>query len=228
MGSVNAVHPAPEIHEHFVIQIQAHFHPHWDHCDQLRERHDSHRRDDRAALSTLRAVCRCVIWSAHIVTLAQVLRSVFPFHPWSKSCALVIERFLPSVLLPPAEVPFPPFLDSCHGVWWRLRMTHCATPPSGAWSHLAMSHPTQVMSPKTWSSQTPMSSTSRPPSISTSSTPWTTRLLSPTIPDVDDDEFAEFLAVVVDRTGQPAVVRSNSDQFFWTSETWKVLRVSFL
>ena len=35
----------------------------------------------------------------------------------------------------------------------------------------------------------------------------------PNIPDVDDDELAEFLAVVVDRTGQPVEVRSNSDQF---------------
>ena len=33
------------------------------------------------------------------------------------------------------------------------------------------------------------------------------------IPDVDDDKLAEFLAVVVDRTGQPVEVRSNSDQF---------------
>ena len=35
----------------------------------------------------------------------------------------------------------------------------------------------------------------------------------PNVPDVDDDELAEFLAVVVDRTGQPVEVRSNSDQF---------------
>ena len=35
----------------------------------------------------------------------------------------------------------------------------------------------------------------------------------PNIPDVDDDELAEFLAVVVDRTGQPVEVRSNSDHF---------------
>ena len=32
-------------------------------------------------------------------------------------------------------------------------------------------------------------------------------------PDIDDDELAEFLAVVVDRTGQPVEVRSNSDKF---------------
>ena len=33
------------------------------------------------------------------------------------------------------------------------------------------------------------------------------------VPDVDDNQLAEFLAVVVDRTGQPVEVRSNSDQF---------------
>ena len=40
-GGVNTIHPAPEIHEHFMIQKatehcaqpQAHFHLHWDHCD---------------------------------------------------------------------------------------------------------------------------------------------------------------------------------------------------
>ena len=42
-----------------------------------------------------------------------------------------------------------------------------------------------------------MSSTSRPPAN----------------PDIDDDELAKFLAVVVDRTGQPVEVRSNSDHF---------------
>ena len=32
-------------------------------------------------------------------------------------------------------------------------------------------------------------------------------------PDVDDNQFAEFLAVVVDRRGKPVEVRSNNDQF---------------
>ena len=41
----------------------------------------------------------------------------------------------------------------------------------------------------------------------------------PNVPDVDDNELAEFLAVVVDRTGQPVEVRSNNDQFPVTSET---------
>ena len=35
----------------------------------------------------------------------------------------------------------------------------------------------------------------------------------PNVPDVDDDELAEFLAVVVDRTEQPVSERSNSDHF---------------
>ena len=74
-----------------------------------------------------------------------------------------------------------------------------------------MSHPTQVMSPRTWSSQTPKSSTSRPSDI------YFQDILEDTAslinPDIDDDELAEFLAVVVDRTGQPVEVRSNSDHF---------------
>ena len=32
-------------------------------------------------------------------------------------------------------------------------------------------------------------------------------------PDIDDDELAKFLAIVVGRTGQPVEVRSNSDHF---------------
>ena len=35
----------------------------------------------------------------------------------------------------------------------------------------------------------------------------------PNDPDVDDNELAEFLAVVVDGTGKPVEVRSNNDQF---------------
>ena len=35
----------------------------------------------------------------------------------------------------------------------------------------------------------------------------------PNDPDIDDNQLAEFLAVVVDRTGKPVEVRSNNDQF---------------
>ena len=39
-------------------QLQAHFHLRGARCEQLHEQRDSHRRDNRAPLSTMRAVCR--------------------------------------------------------------------------------------------------------------------------------------------------------------------------
>ena len=82
---VNTIHPEPEIHEDIYVtkrlqkatehcvQLHAQFQQRGAQCDQLREQHDARRRDDRAALSTLRAVCRCVIQLVHTVTLAQGL-----------------------------------------------------------------------------------------------------------------------------------------------------------
>ena len=56
------------------------------------------------------------------------------------------------------------------------------------------------------------SGTSRPPAISTSRTPSRIQPLSPT--PTSTTMNLPFLAVVVDRTGQPVEVRSNSDHFF--------------
>ena len=95
-------------------------HQHWNHCDQVHERHDAHRRVHCVVLGTLRTVFRCVDLMRSYVTLAQGPRSVFPSHPWSWSCALVLECCLLPVLPPPAQVPLPPLPDSCHGAWWRL------------------------------------------------------------------------------------------------------------
>ena len=50
----------------------------------------------------------------------------------------------------------------------------------------------------------------------------------PNVPDVDDDELAEFLAVVVDRTGQPVEVRSNNDQFSCDIRNLKSAQSQFL
>ena len=50
----------------------------------------------------------------------------------------------------------------------------------------------------------------------------------PNVLDVDDDELAEFLAVVVDRTGQPVEVRSNSDQFSCDIRNLKSAQSQFL
>ena len=50
----------------------------------------------------------------------------------------------------------------------------------------------------------------------------------PNVPDVDDNELAEFLAVVVDRTGQPVEVRSNNDQFSCDTRNLKSAQSQFL
>ena len=49
----------------------------------------------------------------------------------------------------------------------------------------------------------------------------------PNIPNVDDDELVKFLAVVIDKTGQPVEVRSNSDHLSCDTETRKVLQSQF-
>ena len=46
-------------------------------------------------------------------------------------------------------------------------------------------------------------------------------------PDIDDDELAEFLAVVVDRTGQPVEVRSNIDHFSYDVRNVKSAQSQF-
>ena len=49
----------------------------------------------------------------------------------------------------------------------------------------------------------------------------------PNVPDVDDNELAEFLAVVVDSTGQPVEVRSNNDQFSCDTRNLKSAQSQF-
>ena len=49
----------------------------------------------------------------------------------------------------------------------------------------------------------------------------------PNVPDVDDNELAEFLAVVVDRTGKPVEVRSNNDQFSFDIRNLKSAQSQF-
>ena len=49
----------------------------------------------------------------------------------------------------------------------------------------------------------------------------------PNDPDVDDNDLAEFLAVVVDRTGKPVEVRSNNDQFSCDTRNLKSAQSQF-
>ena len=47
-------------------------------------------------------------------------------------------------------------------------------------------------------------------------------------PDVDDNQLAKFLAVVVDRTGKPVEMRSNNDQFSCDTRNLKSAQSQFL
>ena len=46
-------------------------------------------------------------------------------------------------------------------------------------------------------------------------------------PDVDDNQLAKYLAVVVDRTGKPVEMRSNNDQFFCDARNLKSAQNQF-
>ena len=64
------------------LQLQAHSQQRWAQYEQLCERRDARRRADHAALSTLHAVCSCIVWRVHIFTLAQGRSHLsFHFHP---------------------------------------------------------------------------------------------------------------------------------------------------
>ena len=46
-------------------------------------------------------------------------------------------------------------------------------------------------------------------------------------PDIDDDELGKLLAIVVDRTGQPVLERSNSDHFSYSVRNVKSAQNQF-
>ena len=75
-----------------------------------------------------------------------------------------------------------------------------------------MSHPSQIVSPRIWSSQDADElnlTTTRDIYFQT----LDDTASFPNVLDVDDNDLAEFLAVVVDGKGQPVEERSNYDQF---------------
>ena len=131
-----------------------------------------------AVLSTPRTVCWCTV--SHIALVAQ--RSRLVCHSMSSMhahlCVVLWASLLTRLSTSSSCSP-----SSCSWCPTR-RLTSspskipCATPAWGAWSLWTMSHTSQVMSPRRWSSQTLTSWTSRPPATSTCSTPWTTTLPS--------------------------------------------------
>ena len=197
MATANCVHP------------QAQHEKPGAHCEQWHGHHKSTltctmRSSEHAAHRLFDAQC------SHIALVAQGLAlCVIPYHPCMRICVLSLEWSLLTRLSTSSSS------SSSSSTWCSSRRLMrsplkipCATPAWGAWSLWNMSHPSQVMSPRRWSSQTLMS---------TSDIYFQNALDDtasfPNNPDVDDNELAEFLAVVVDRTGQPVEVRSNNDQF---------------
>ena len=87
---VNTIHPAPDIHEHFMIQkgygtlcttLKHIFDNPETTVTNCNERHNAHRRDHCAILSTPRTVFRCIALMCSYVTLAQGLAVSFHLIP---------------------------------------------------------------------------------------------------------------------------------------------------
>ena len=160
------------------------------------------------------------------VTLAQGPRPCLVTSSHPCMCTwLFLERSLPPVSLLLPQVLLPPLPDSCHGAWRSMEDPLCNS-AIGSMVSLDYVTPDTGYEPKDME----LADTNEL-NLAASSDIYFQDILEDTVsfsnPDIDDDELAKFLAIVVDRTGQPVEVRSNSDHFLVVSETWKVLRTSF-
>ena len=171
--------------------------------------------------------------TVHIGTLAQDRLVCHPCHPCMRTCGWFLELsvfflvsfvfYLVSLFLLPAlpdvrlsaqrEVPFQtPLCDSSLG---SVVTSDYVTPLTGY-------EPKQEMN----------LADAEEPNLTTSSDIYFQNALGdissyPNDPDVDDNELAEFLAVVVDRTGKPVEVRSNNDQFSCDTRNLKSAQSQF-
>ena len=122
---VNGIHPAPDIHEHFMIHkgygtLRKIFTHNFNNpertvtiCMNITMHTDV---NTAVVLSTLRTVFRCIALVRTSSHVAQVSSVCLHFHPWSSACALVLEcSVLPSVSPPCSQVLLPPLPESCHG-----------------------------------------------------------------------------------------------------------------
>ena len=208
-------------------QPEAHFHLRGAQCDQLHERHNAHRRDHCAVLSTPRTVSRCIALMCSYVTLAQGLVRVLsphPIHACARGCLSVVffllslyffSKFLFHLFLIPAMVSDENSMEDplCNSSFGSMVTLDYVTPDTGYEPKDMVLADTEEMN------------------HATSSDIYYQHILEDTTscpnPDVDDDELAEFLAVVVDRTGKPVEVRSNSDQFSCDTRNLKSAQSQF-
>ena len=152
---VNTIHPAPEIHEHFMIHkgygtlcttsstLSSTLRPLWLIAVNTMTHTD---------VTTAHHWARCApcvdesFTPSHWLKASSVSCHLIPSMHVQRGC---FERLLPPVSLLLLQVPLPPLPDSCHGAWRefhgrslvQLRLRE-------QWSAWTMSHPTQVMSPK--------------------------------------------------------------------------------
>ena len=154
----------------------------------------------------------CCPTCIHTSLVAQVSSVCLHVHPWSSACALVLEFSLhPSLYF---------FLKS----FFRLFLVFNLVPDENSMedplcnSSFGSMVSLDYVTPDTGYEPKDMDlADTNERNLATSSDIYFQNTLEDTAsfpnPDIDDDELAEFLAVVVDRTGQPVEVRSNSDQF---------------
>ena len=91
------------------VHLHAQLQQPWAHSEQL---HEHHKFWARCAPSVdARHLC------VHTSHVAQVSSVCLHFHPWSSTCALVLECLLPCVSLLRPQVLLPPLPESCHGAW---------------------------------------------------------------------------------------------------------------
>ena len=217
------MYPAPHIHEHFTIHkwlrqtayILTHNMNKLEHIANNCMTTTMHTDANIAQFWARRAPSVDAHVFIHRTCGSSLALCVIPCHPCMRTCVWCLECSLFARLSTSSSSSSP---SSSWCLPWCLMRSPwkipCATPASGAWSLWTMSIPSQVS--QGWSSQTHgahLAQLTRYTSDIYFQHTLDDTASFPNDPDDDDDELAEFLAVVVDRTGQPVEVRSNNDQF---------------
>ena len=218
------MYPAPHIHEHFAIHkwlrqtahILTHNLNNLEHIANNCMSAMTHTDVTTAHHWARCAAFRCVVIHAfvHRTCGSSLALCVIPCHPCMRTCVWLLEcSLLPSVSLFRPQVLLPPLLESCHGAWREFHGRSPVRLQLREHGHYGFCQSFTGCEPKDMEF-----ADTNERNFATSSDIYFQNALDDTasfsnVPDVDDDELAEYLAVVVDRMGKPVEVRSNSDQF---------------
>ena len=222
------MYPAPHIHEHLAT-ANWHEQP-GAHCERWHGNHKAHWRVQCAVLSTPRTVCWCTCdHTSHSWLKVSPCVSFHIIH----ACALVscfLSGLSSPVSLLPHPVPLPALPDVQLGAWWDLHRRSPVQLQLGEHGHSGLCH-----TPHRLWAQAGLEPhgrwRARPHDLqrfSTSRTPWTTRLPSPTFLTSTTMSLRNSLQLWSIEQGNLLRWEAIMINFLVTSETWKVLRVSFL